>query len=420
MPPRTYRGLLAERRLVSQSAETASSGVPWRSGLLYVILASSLMGVMGVSLLSPVLPELRSVFDVTDAQVGLLITVYTLPGAVIAPFAGLAADRFGRRRVLVPLLVTFGVAGAGIAFVTDFRLVLALRFLQGIGASALVTLAVTIIGDAFEGNQRDALIGLNGSATSAGAAVYPLVGGALAAVRWNIPFLFFGIGILVGVFALFVLEPAPGSDGETVRTYLGRLQAVARLPSALAVFLALFAAFFVFYGAVLTALPLLLSDQFGLNSSEIGPLLSAVAVASAVVSSQYGRVGDWRAPEELVALGFVAYGVSLLGVWLAPTPLVVGVSLLLFGVGFGILIPSIDTTVITLVSADLRAGMMGLRTSVLRVGQTVGPLAFTAAADTLFASTAAGYRVLILLGGITALAAGLGGYLLLRYHARFA
>lgn len=405
---------------MSQPTETATSGVPWTSGLLYVILASSLMGVMGVSLLSPVLPELRSVFDVTDAQVGLLITVYTLPGALIAPFAGLAADRFGRRRVLVPLLVTFGVAGAGIAFVTDFRYVLALRFLQGVGASALITLAVTIIGDAFEGAQRDALIGLNGSATSAGAAVYPLVGGALAAIRWNVPFLFFGVGVLVGVFALVVLDPTPSSDPDSVSTYLGRLQAVARLPSALAIFFALFAAFFVFYGAVLTALPLLLSDQFGLTASEIGPLLSAVAVASALVSSQYGRVGQWRAPEELVALGFVAYGVSLLGVWLAPTPLAVGVALLAFGVGFGVLIPAIDTTVVTLVSADLRAGMMGLRTSVLRVGQTVGPVAFTATADTFFASTAVGYRTLIVAGGVAAVVAGLGGYTLLRRHPTFA
>ena len=372
------------------------------------------MGVMGVSLLSPVLPELRSVFGVTDSQVGLLITVYTLPGAVLAPFAGLVADRFGRRRVLVPLLLTFGVSGAAIAFVTDFRYVLALRLLQGVGASALITLAITIIGDAFEGARRDALIGLNGSATSAGAAVYPLVGGALAAIRWNVPFLFFGVGILVGILALFVLESTPQSDPDSVRTYLARLRAVARLPRVIAVFAALFAAFLVFYGAVLTALPLLLSDQFGLDSSELGPLLSAVALASAVVSSQYGRVGQWRRSEELVALGFVAYGVSLLGVWLAPTPLAVGGALLAFGVGFGVLLPSIDTTVVTMVSEDLRAGMMGLRTTVIRVGQTVGPVAFTAVADSFFASTATGYRTLILGGGVVLLAAGLVGYTLLR------
>ncbi|WP_246985372.1 MFS transporter [Halorientalis marina] len=405
---------------MSQPTASVSSEIPWRSGVLYVVLASSLMGVMGVSLISPVLPELRSVFGVTDGQVGLLITVYTLPGAVIAPFAGLAADRFGRRRVLVPLLFTFGIAGAGIAFVTDFRYVLGLRFLQGIGASALITLAITIVGDAFEGTQRDALIGVNGSVTGAGAAVYPLLGGALAAIRWNVPFLFFGVGVLAGVFALLVLEPTPSSDPDPVFTYLSRLEAVARMPSAIAVFVALFAAFFVFYGAVLTALPLLLSDQFGLGSSEIGPLLSAVAVASALVSSQYGRIGQWRSPEELVALGFVAYGVSLVGVWLAPSPLSVGASLLVFGVGFGILIPSIDTTVVTLVSADLRAGMMGLRTSVLRLGQTVGPLAFTATADGFFASTVAGYRALIVLGGATAVVAGVCGYALLRRHQMFA
>lgn len=399
---------------MAQSTTDGSSEIPWRSGVLYVVLSSSLMGVMGVSLLSPVLPGLRSVFGVTDGEVGLLITAYTLPGVVVTPFVGLVADRVGRRRVLVPLLVVFGSAGASIGFVTDFRTVLALRFVQGIGASALITLAVTIIGDVFEAGQRDAVMGLNGSATGAGAAVYPLIGGALATIRWNVPFFFFGVGIPVGVFALYVLESTPGEETESVLAYLDRLQTVARLPSAVAVFVALFAAFFVFYGAVLTALPLLMSDEFGLDSSEIGPVLAMVAAASAVVSSQYGRIARWRSSEELIALGFVAYGISLLGVWLSPTPVTVGGSLLAFGVGFGVLIPSIDTTVVTLVSEDLRAGMMGMRTSVLRLGQTLGPIGFTVTAEQFFPSTATGYRVLLVGGAIAALVAGTLAYGLLR------
>ena len=385
--------------------------VPWRSSTLYVILSCSLMGVMGVSLISPVLPDLRPVFGVTDAQVGLVITAYTLPGVVVTPFVGLAADRLGRRRVVVPLLVLFAVAGAGVAFARTFAEVIALRFLQGVGASALITLAVTLIGDVYDGPRRDAVIGVNGSTIGTGAAFYPLLGGALAGIRWSAPFLFFGVGAVVAVAAVVALDEPDAERSTDVRTYLTRLRAVATLPQALGVFVALFAAFLIFYGAVLTALPLLLRDAYALGAGRIGATLSAVAVASAVVSSQYGRLSDRLTAPRLVAVGFVAYGLGLFGVRLAPSPLAVAAALLVFGVGFGVAMPAIDTTVVTLVDDDLRAGVMGLRTSVLRLGQTVGPVAFTATADVAFQNTVAGYRLLLVVAGAVAVVAG-GGYLL--------
>lgn len=153
------------------------SAVPWDSSVVYVILSCSLIGVMGVPLISPVLPELRAVFGVSNVQVGLVITVYTLPGIVLSPFVGVVADRIGRRRVVAPLLFVFGIGGAGVSFATSFAEVLALRFLQGVGASALITLAVTLIGDVYDGTRRDAVIGLNGSAIGTGAALYPMIGG---------------------------------------------------------------------------------------------------------------------------------------------------------------------------------------------------------------------------------------------------
>lgn len=399
---------------MTATEETGMSAVPWDSSALYVILASSLVGVMGVSMVSPVLPDLRAAFGVSDAQVGLVITAYTLPGIVLTPFIGLVADRLGRRQVIVPLLFVFGAAGAGVVFVESFRAVLGLRFLQGIGASALVTLAVTMIGDFYEGTRRDAVMGLNGSTLGTGAAIYPLIGGTLGAIRWNVPFLFFGVGILVGAVSLFVLEEPDQERSSDLRTYLRGLRDVLRTPEALAIFAAIFVVFTVFYGLVLTALPLLLADQFGLGAGAIGPVLAMVSVASATVSSQYGRVSEWRSAPELVALGFVAYGASLIGVWLAPSPVFVGVALLAFGVGFGIVMPSIDTTVVTLVSDRLRAGVMGLRTSVLRLGQTVGPTAVPFVAETAFSAPAEGYRALLVVCGGGMVLLGAAGYLLLR------
>lgn len=388
--------------------------IPWRSGTFYVIIASSLMGVMGISLISPVLPELRPVFGVSDTQVGLVITAYTLPGIFLTPFIGLLADRIGRKRVLVPLLFTFGVGGAGIAFTTSFPIVLGLRFLQGIGASALVMLAITLIGDIYEGRTRRTLIGINSSMMSTGAAFYPLIGGAMAVLFWQLPFLMYVVGVAVGLLAVFVVEEPDTGDGMRALPYMRKMARAARSPQAIAVFVAIFGVFFFFFGAVITTMPLLLSDEFGLDSGEIGIVLGVVAVASGIVASQYGWVSEWRTAPQLVAIGFTLYGVSLFGVWLAPSVELVGASLLIFGLGFGIVMPSIETTIVTLVAEDLRAGMMGLRTSMIRVGQTIGPALFTFSAEAFFVETVDGYYTLILLTSAVLLVSGSAAYLGLR------
>jgi MFS family permease len=359
------------------------------------------------------------VFGVTDSQIGLVITAYTVPGIFLTPFVGLAADRFGRRAVLVPLLFVFGIAGAGVALARTFTEVLILRFVQGIGASALVTIAVTLIGDLYDGDRRDAVMGLNGSTVGTGAAIYPVVGGTLAALWWGGPFLFFGIGVLVGIFAVFALGETDDSEPTDLRTYFASLGEVIVLPQALAIFTAIFVVFVLLYGAVLTALPLLLSDEFGLESGSIGLLLAMVSLASAIVSSQFGRISNWRSPTQLVSLGFVAYGSSLIGLWLAPSPLYVGVSLLAFGAGIGITLPSIDTAIVTIVSSRLRAGMMGMRTSVLRLGQTVGPIAFTFTAETAFETPLIGYRWLLAGVGSLVSVIGVVMYFVTRHGSEF-
>lgn len=392
--------------------------VPWRSATLYLILASSMMGVMGVTIVSPVLPELRPVFGITDEQVGLVITAYTIPGIFLTPFIGLAADRFGRKTVLVPLLFTFGVGGAAIAFVDAFALVLVLRFIQGVGACGLVMLAITLIGDIYVGTQQRTVIGLNSSMMSSGAAFYPLIGGVFAAIYWGLPFLFFAIGIVVAIVALFVLEEPESEETVDARAYVSRMKTVVLLPEAILIFAANFAVFFIFFGAVVTALPLLLSDEFGLSVSLIGLVLSAVAISSAVVSSQYGRISELQSPSQLLALGFVIFGASFFVVWIAPNAFVVGLGLFSFGLGLGVVMPSVEVTIVTLVSEHLRAGMMGVRTSLIFLGQTLGPVAFTFTAQRFFVETVDGYYALILVSSVIFLVSGMIAYVVLRRDER--
>jgi ACDE family multidrug resistance protein len=393
----------------STKDEVQSGIVPWGTANFQVVIASSMIGIMGISLLTPVLPQLKQVFGVSDAAVGLIIPAFTLPGVVLTPFVGIAADRFGRRRTLVPLLVLFGVAGASIAFAPNFPTVLALRFLQGIGGSALIMLAITLIGDYYDDPRRSAAIGINGGAIGSSGAIFPLVGGVLAAIRWQVPFLFFAVAVFVGFYALFVLDEPTIDEQQSTRQYLHRMREVLSYPRAIAVHCTVFVHFFVFYG-LLTTVPLVLADTYGLSTGRIGLFLAALSVASAVVNTQYSSLSVRYSPRTLIALGFVWYGASLIGLSIRPSPVIVVACLLGFGTGVGLITPSLDSTVVELVPDRLRAGMMSVRTSMVRLGQTIGPVAFTATASLSVGTVSINYPAvfsvcggLVLLGGCVAL-----------------
>ncbi len=354
---------------------------------------------MGVSLISPTLPAVQTALSLTDPEVSLLLTAFSLPGILLAPLIGILADRYGRRAVLVPCLLAYGITGGSIVFVREFGLVLALRVVQGSAASGLVTLAVTLIGDTFSGPRRNRLMGVNGAAISVGTASYPLIGGALAELSWTAPFALYLLGVPVGLLAIRALPPSDQGEARGLGYFWAVLDAVPTRRTAV-VYGTYVLVFVVLYGAVLTALPLILARSYGLSAFKVGLVLTASSVMTAVVSANSGRLAARFTGDRLVSGGFVALGVGLLGVWAARSPAQVGVAILAFGAGMGMVLPSLDTITSSLAGREFRAGVTSFRTSSIRIGQTVGPPLFTAVA------VVTGYGPLVLVAGLCTLAVG--------------
>ena len=84
---------------------------PLKDKNLLLLFGITLFVVMGVSSILPVLPSAGRSLNIPMAEIGLLLTSFTLPGIFLTPFAGILADRYGRKAVLIPALVIFGIAG---------------------------------------------------------------------------------------------------------------------------------------------------------------------------------------------------------------------------------------------------------------------------------------------------------------------
>ncbi len=321
-----------------------------------------------------------------------------MPSIVLAPVMGVLVDRYGRRIVLIPCLVGYGVTGAAVAFTPSFSAILVLRFLQGCAASGLLTLSLTLIGDLFDGPRRNAVMGLNAAAMTGGVAVYPILGGLLADIAWNVPFAAYGVSVFIGAVAFAVLEEPTVEQSRFGLEYFRGTVARITTGSGLALYGAVFLTFFVFFGAINTSIPFLLEQDYALSASVIGLVLSVPLVMSTFVALTNGRLARYLSNGRLIGIGFVGYGIGLAGIWMTESAMGVAATLVVLGAGYGLIVPSLDTGISGLAPDAFRGGVMSLRLSVKKVGQTIGPVLFP-----LVAAVAGYPRLLLITGLLTAI-----------------
>ncbi|HEX3803064.1 MAG TPA: MFS transporter [Solirubrobacteraceae bacterium] len=128
------------------------------------------------------------------------ITAYTMAFGAGIVTASEFGDRFGRRRVYLAGLSTFTLASAACALAPDTGLLIAFRAIQGLGASCVMPLGLTILTSAFPAERRGAIVGIWQGIAGLAIASGPLVGGALtqgASWHW-----IFWVNVPIGALAV--------------------------------------------------------------------------------------------------------------------------------------------------------------------------------------------------------------------------
>ncbi len=341
---------------------------------IYIIFMVTLFAIMGVSSITPAFPRIVDHFQINYTQVGLLITVFTLPGIIFTPFLGVFADRYGRKTILFPALLLFGLAGGACYFSPDFNTLLLFRFLQGTGAASLGALNLTLLGDLYTGHRRTTAMGYNSSVLSVGTAGYPAIGGALALVGWNYPFLLPLLGVPLGFILLFGLKNSKVNNQQHIGEYLKNAAKSMRNTRIIALFLLNVLTFIVLYGAFLTFLPKLMEDHFASSSFVIGLIMTGSSIFTALTSFQLGRLIRWFGSKRLLLISYGFYVISLVLIPFMPGPWYLLIPAVFFGMAQGTNIPNIQNLLVSFAPMHYRAAFMSVNGMILRLGQTLGPL----------------------------------------------
>ncbi|MCL4480326.1 MAG: MFS transporter [Candidatus Thermoplasmatota archaeon] len=103
------------------------------------------------TMLTPALPRIESEYNVSTAQASLMISLYIVFGSAVIPVIGKLGDIYGKKRVLMYILVAYVIAATTKSLVPDFNLILISRFAQGIGLG-VIPLALSLAREQFPKN----------------------------------------------------------------------------------------------------------------------------------------------------------------------------------------------------------------------------------------------------------------------------
>jgi EmrB/QacA subfamily drug resistance transporter len=174
---------------------------------------------MDVTIVNVALPAIQHDLHASLEGLEWILDAYTLVVASLLMFSGYISDRLGRRRIFQIGLVLFTASSLLCSMAQSIGELVAFRALQGLGASMLNPVALSIIANAFqEPKARARAIGMWGAIAGMSLALGPLIGGALTeAVGWRSIFL---INLPIG-FAAVVLawRFIPESKALRVRTF---------------------------------------------------------------------------------------------------------------------------------------------------------------------------------------------------------
>src|SRR5215213_6733612 len=144
---------------------------------LAVVASAVFVSVMTGSMVNVVLPLMRAEFGASAAQIGWVITGFSLAYAVSVPLYGRISDFFGVRRVFTVELLGFAAGGLICACAPSLPVLVMGRIVQAAGGAAVPALATVAVAKVLPPGGRGGAMGLVASSVGIGATVGPVVGG---------------------------------------------------------------------------------------------------------------------------------------------------------------------------------------------------------------------------------------------------
>jgi multidrug resistance protein len=343
--------------------------------------------MMGIGLVSPILPQYARTFGASITTVGLLITAFAVARIIVDIPAGRLTSSVGRRPLLIvaPLIQVVSSIGCGLA--VNYWMLLGFRFIQGIGSAMYTTAAMVMLADISTPANRGRLMSYYQGSLLLGAGLGPTMGGFIAE--------HFGLAAPFFVYALFVFlaglwaylrlpETRPALSSQAVALATGNsdpspippsggLRTVLRDFNFIMVSMVTFGVFFMRQGAQNLILPLLGAERLKLGEGQIGLALSLVAIMQFITIFPAGRLSDRFGRKTVITPGCIIAAASLVMLAQSYSYQFLLITCLIMGLGIGISGPTPSAYVADIIPRESYGTAMGVYRAISDLGFATGP-----------------------------------------------
>lgn len=343
------------------------------------ILSISFIGMMN-TITSTILAQVAQSFpDASITAIQMLMTFGMIGSFPLTLISGGLATRFRKKPIILTALAAMIIGGIIPCFLHNKLVYLYISsILVGAGQGALMTMVSTISIELFEGDERSSMFGLETAVGNAGSVILLLLAGMLAKSSWvNIYFLY----ILVIPSFIFVLMWLPKGDAPASKESKSD-NSKTPVPGGVMIVALLMVLFFIGFASLALNISMHLAEQKLGGPATTGVVMSIVT-GGAIVGGLLFKTLNNTLKSYCIAFATACVALGLFLTYMSQSITLVFVAAAIFGVGFGISLPSGSMAITKIAKPERIPTSMGFYMSSTTVGAVASPFVINMFASAL-------------------------------------
>lgn len=329
--------------------------------------------MVGFGIIIPVLPFYAETMGASPAELGFLMAVYSLMQLLFAPMWGRISDRIGRKPVILTGIFGLAISFFLMALSTQLWMLFAARIIGGFLSSANMPTVMAYVADITTDEDRGKGMGIIGASVGLGFILGPAIGGIFSKSSLSLPFFVAGISSFVTfLLVLFLLKESlqPEELGERQRVNISVFKQLTNANGIL-----YFLQFFISMSlaGLEATFAYFVARKIGMGTVELGYLFMIMGFAGALVQGGLVGVLTKKLGEGFVIqIGIIVSAIGFGLILLIQDFLTAAIFLSIFGIGNGVIRPSVSA-LLTKTSSTGHGSTTGLLSSMDSLGRIIGP-----------------------------------------------
>jgi len=339
-----------------------------------VLLLSVFMAMVGLGIISPIMPNYASDLGASGIYIGLIYSSFSLSRAALQTPIGRLADTFSKKKIIVAGLIVYAVISVVYTYVTSPEMLIVVRFFHGVGSSMMMPVAMAYAMNLTPQGEEGKYMGYLNTALFSGFGAGPFIGGYIYEnYSTNMVFNTMTVLVLISLVLTIILVPDEESLGMKPRQAPVPIREILanRTLSSILIYRAVNA---LGRGTIMSFLPLYVVQILGLSSTYIGVILSTGIFLNAFLQTPMGMLADRVNRKALLIGGGLLSAVGYFYLVQTRTITEIFVARMVVSMGSALAMPAV-TAIIAKEGRELGSGStVGVFNTAMSIGQIIGPV----------------------------------------------